>query len=763
MNCFPLSIVRSTFFVMILFVELCPHLAAALIQPDSAVSTGGQFGSSYSPDNLINETVTAPTTALSATAANSGNGYASENPPTGGFPVTITLEFSEATNLDAFYLWNNATSSTVARKGVKGFELRFYDAAGGSLGGGSQIGSDYVASADQAPTTGTYAAQSFVFLSAYHGVRSVDFVITSNHFDGSWVGARELAFNGVESEVAVSLTYPDSATSTGGEFNGSFGLDNLMDEGALLSTTELDATAAASGIAYATADGPTGGFPVTITLEFASAKEVDAFYLWNNATNTTIARKGIKDFTLRFFDAAGGGGSQIGSDYIASAAQAPITGTYAPEGFVFSSTYSGVRSVQLIIHDNHLGSSWVGAREIAFQAMDTPPVNNPEVTKVLVYLVGGQSNADGYGIPAELSSADQLPTPSVRFYHANAGGQSPLTADQWIDLQPGSGSKSGNAGRFGPELQFGRDMDTALGAVRCKVAILKHTLGATNLYSDWAAGGDATTSGDGPVYQAFQTTVAAGLASLGALYPNASIQIEGMIWHQGEGDVNGGQQNNYQTNLTNFIADLRLTYGAQMKFVIVQLSNSQWSASATTTQARVDVVQAAQQSVADASPLNGMTMTSDLDVLPGNIIHFGTTANLATGARAAEMMMKLPITDADGNGLDDTWETTHFGSTGQIASADPDHDGWSNREEYQWLSSPLLASSRPAVMIDSAAGVLAWQPRVGLRYYVEQSRDLTHWTRVESYIPALDASSQQWALPEPGDSEPTFYRLGAQK
>ncbi|MGB0992683.1 MAG: sialate O-acetylesterase, partial [Akkermansiaceae bacterium] len=413
--------------------------------------------------------------------------------------------------------------------------------------------------------------------------------------------------------------YPNSATTSGGQFSANFAVANLFNENRTNATDTLAAATANSGRGYATSDPPAGSYPVTIVFEFNDSVDLSRFYLWNNATNATVASKGIKEFSLKFFDAPGGAagsGNQIGATYSASAAQGPTSGNYAAEQFTFTSSYSSVRSVELVIANNHIGSSWAGIRELAFEGeTSSPPFSDPSIKRVLVYLLGGQSNADGYGDTADLTTQEQQPTTTVPFYHGNGGGQSPLAAHQWINLQPGSGSKSGNAGRFGPELSFGRDMDQTLGSEKSRIAIIKHTVGGTNLYANWKAGGDATTTGDGAIYQGFQSTVAAALADLTTHYPNATIQLEGMIWHQGEGDVNGAQHNNYQQNLNNFIADVRLTYGAMLRFVIVQLSNNQWPASDSTLQSRCDVIQTAQKAVADSSVYNGMTTTSDLAVI----------------------------------------------------------------------------------------------------------------------------------------------------
>ena len=97
-------------------------------------------------------------------------------------------------------------------------------------------------------------------------------------------------------------------------------------------------------------------------------------------------------------------------------------------------------------------------------------------------------------------------------------------------------------------------------------------VGGTDLYIDWVAGGDATTTGDGPRYVSFQSVVSNGLAALAAAYPNAAIETKGMLWVQGERDAGTAEAANYEANLTAFIADMRLTYGSDLWFVVSRLS-----------------------------------------------------------------------------------------------------------------------------------------------------------------------------------------------
>ena len=203
---------------------------------------------------------------------------------------------------------------------------------------------------------------------------------------------------------------------------------------------------------------------------------------------------------------------------------------------------------------------------IAFGLM--PPVAHAEVTSLKVYLQGGQSNADGRAVMSGLPTNPvnlQLPQDDVSYCYKVEGGPFTLTA-----LQPGP-AEFGGGTYFGPEVTLGRKLADMLGTDTQRIAIIKYANGGTNLAVQWKAGGDATTDGDGAEYLVFQQTVTNGLAALAAEFPSAVISIEGMVWMQGENDCTSNYSPLYESNLTDFINDIRATYGSQLPFVIGRL------------------------------------------------------------------------------------------------------------------------------------------------------------------------------------------------
>lgn len=241
------------------------------------------------------------------------------------------------------------------------------------------------------------------------------------------------------------------------------------------------------------------------------------------------------------------------------------------------------------------------------------------VKRLRVFLIGGQSNADGRANPAGLPTSPvnlQQPQEDIDFY------ENSLTT-----LRPFS--------QFGPEITMGRRLgDSIADGQSTRIAIIKYAVGGTSLADDWKAGGDATTAGDGPRYVTFQQTVTQGLDALAAAYPEAVIEIEGMLWVQGERDVVRGMHDAYEVNLTAFIADVRATYGVGLPFVISRLSTAQTSLDA----ARMAVVRAAQAAVADSDPRAALLDTDGFGML-GDNLHFDAAGQQQLGNGGAGWLL----------------------------------------------------------------------------------------------------------------------------
>ena len=64
-----------------------------------------------------------------------------------------------------------------------------------------------------------------------------------------------------------------------------------------------------------------------------------------------------------------------------------------------------------------------------------------------------------------------------------------------------------------------------------------------------------------------------------------------------------------------------------------------------------------------------------------------------TSHSASLLLLGVPITDRDGDGLDDVWEMAHFGSLAAGPKDDPDLDGYSNAREQIMGTDPLAAET----------------------------------------------------------------------
>lgn len=101
--------------------------------------------------------------------------------------------------------------------------------------------------------------------------------------------------------------------------------------------------------------------------------------------------------------------------------------------------------------------------------------------------------------------------------------------------------------------------------------------------------------------------------------------------------------------------------------------------------------------------------------------------------------------DADSDGMDDSWETSYFGSTSATNGGmmtDADGDGSINYDEYRAGTDPTSAGSAfqfsgISPTNNTAAMVLRWASVAGKTYTVMQSTNLAApWTTVQSAVPA---------------------------
>ena len=162
---------------------------------DQVSTTGGQFNSSYSPTNLINNGFTSPTNIIN-TQVNylaAGNNYATASGTTANFD--LTFDFNQPMDISALHVWNyvfrNGTGgATSVNSGVNSYALTLFSGANGS----GNVITNFSGTLTPAVWNALNAAQTIGFGLTNSGVRSVVLHVNSNHGAASFSGINELAF-----------------------------------------------------------------------------------------------------------------------------------------------------------------------------------------------------------------------------------------------------------------------------------------------------------------------------------------------------------------------------------------------------------------------------------------------------------------------------------------------------------------------------------------------------------------------------------------
>jgi YD repeat-containing protein len=120
--------------------------------------------------------------------------------------------------------------------------------------------------------------------------------------------------------------------------------------------------------------------------------------------------------------------------------------------------------------------------------------------------------------------------------------------------------------------------------------------------------------------------------------------------------------------------------------------------------------------------------------------------------------------DSDNDGLDDTWESQHFGSTVRDGTGDFDHDGMSDLAEFLAGTSPTEAASALKVTrITTDTGVSAtieWSAVSGKTYRVQykDALNLNSWTDLPGDVPANGSTASKMDNTVPSHVQ-RYYRV----
>ena len=208
-----------------------------------------------------------------------------------------------------------------------------------------------------------------------------------------------------------------------------------------------------------------------------------------------------------------------------------------------------------------------------------------------VYIVAGQSNADGRGDVSDLSEAQlaNLENDTIISY-VNPGSEReravPTSTPPDLDvgtngftpLIPGGFSVDGTSARqltptFGPELSFGALIAEATGSNN-QIAIIKVSRGGASLRNDWRVNPTVDPGPDTPegsLYRALLEEVPARLAELEA--DGSTAIVRGVVWHQGESDSNAGVDE-YVERYIEFVESVRDEFGEDILFAVGELSRN---------------------------------------------------------------------------------------------------------------------------------------------------------------------------------------------
>lgn len=205
------------------------------------------------------------------------------------------------------------------------------------------------------------------------------------------------------------------------------------------------------------------------------------------------------------------------------------------------------------------------------------PVFPPGSTHRDVFIIAGQSNADGRGLSSELigslaSYASQQPGVIIHYSNPAYGDTSDPLYQNWSLVRPGFSIAPGSSGAL-PRGTFGVEIGaaTVLSQYYPNPAFIKVSRGGTSLAlseQDWHPP-FPDPSDVGPLYTELISSVQQALQEI--TDAGDTYTLHAMFWHQGESD--GNRESKYAETLKNFISSVRKDLGyPNLRFVIGELS-----------------------------------------------------------------------------------------------------------------------------------------------------------------------------------------------
>lgn len=194
-----------------------------------------------------------------------------------------------------------------------------------------------------------------------------------------------------------------------------------------------------------------------------------------------------------------------------------------------------------------------------------------------VFILAGQSNADGRGNAADLTGdlsvySDSLPGVIINYTNPDYTSSDRSLYQKWVTLRPGfsgSGSTPLPHGTFGPEIGMGH----VLAQHFAHPAIVKVAEGGTALTrrgSDWYPA-DLNSPDVGRLYTALISSTRKALQDL--TDAGDTYTVHTLFWHQGESDSGESNRTGYAARFAEFVKRVRVDLGLpDLRFIVGQVA-----------------------------------------------------------------------------------------------------------------------------------------------------------------------------------------------
>jgi hypothetical protein len=269
----------------------------------------------------------------------------------------------------------------------------------------------------------------------------------------------------------------------------------------------------------------------------------------------------------------------------------------------------------------------------------------------LVFLMGGQSNMEGYSPVSKEAVAQLSSVKNVYIYCAHHSAFQANSAlwetgkkPSWQALKPCGGFPD----TMGPEVSFGLLASKAFPDK--DIYLIKYAKGSTSVFCNWQPptrsssyekfqGDEAckSTANNDPSYLRFEKTLFDATSQIPG---TTKWSWGGMLWLQGEQDAAGGKHSffadNYQENLTHLISTIRIKLkNPHLPFVAAKIKAGSTMSPTGNGPSPLKLVRDAIQTVASKDPAMRIFDTWDLVMKDGDCWHFGSESMLTIGERFA--------------------------------------------------------------------------------------------------------------------------------